>query len=375
MSPSEWPLSALPEGWQNKILMTLNSGQWVNGNACRAFEQEFKSEVRAQHAVAVSNCTHAIQAALLAHGVRPGQVVGVPALSFSGSVLGIISMGAIPRFIDVDPITMNMANYDLLDEAEDLDAIVPVHMHGRAFDVVTAHQVLGRNFKIIEDACQAHTARFKDGKRVGSRGTACFSTSQAKMIAAPGGAIVTTDDPTVGYHLKSLTNYGDDPEAPFRDQVVKHAYGSNWRMTEVDAVLAWLQVPLLEERHRAGVASADILLSALRPLEERGLLQLPVEIDFPTAYHAWHKFRVVFKSETNRRTRFAEAKAENVPVSIYQHQALSDMPGFSNWQRDCPIARRIVANSLIVGTERHPLHNWTEGEALRYAEQLSSVWR
>jgi dTDP-3-amino-3,4,6-trideoxy-alpha-D-glucose transaminase len=236
------------------------SGWYVLGAEVEAFEAEFAAYCGARHCVAVGNGLDALTLLLRACGVGPGDEVIVPAHTFIATWLAVTAAGALPVAADVDERTGN------LDPARAEEAvtprtaaILPVHLYGRPADMDALAAVAGRHgLALLEDAAQAHGARYK-GRRVGALGRAAgFSFYPVKNLGALGdGGAVTTDDAALAARLRLLRNYGSATKYHHEER------GVNSRLDELQAALLRVKLRRLDEWNgrRAGVARlyADVL--------------------------------------------------------------------------------------------------------------------
>ncbi len=213
----------------------------------QAFEREFAAFCQAPQGVAVGSGTAALFAALRAAGVGPGDEVIVPSHTFFASVEAVLQAGALPVLVDVEPETLTVdpgAVRAALSPAT--RAILPVHLYGHPaeMDPILA-LARARGLAVIEDAAQAHGARYR-GRRCGSLGDAgCFSFYLTKNLAALGEAgFVTTADPELAERVRLLRDHG-------RSSKFEHALlGDNLRMDEIQALVLRLQLERLEERNQ-----------------------------------------------------------------------------------------------------------------------------
>src|SRR5579883_414687 len=193
------------------IARVLESGEFVLGSEVAGFEEEFAAYCGARFGVGVNSGTSALHLALLAAGVGPGdEVITVP-FTFVATTAAIRYTGAVPVFVDIDPRTYNLDAAQI--EAKitpRTKAIIPVHLYGQPADMDPILALArARGIHVIEDACQAHGARYK-GRRVGSLGdVAAFSFYPAKNLGAYGdGGMVVTNDPAIAEQIRMLRNYG-----------------------------------------------------------------------------------------------------------------------------------------------------------------------
>src|SRR5262249_39044573 len=185
----------------------LDGMQLFHGPNTAAFEQEFAAYCGAAHGLALSNGTHALFAALVACGVGPGDEVIAPAHTFFATIEAIVHAGAVPVLADVerDTFTLDPAAARAL-VTDRTRAIVPVHLYGQAADMDPLLELAReRGLRVVEDAAQAHGARYR-GRKVGSLGdAAAFSFYFTKNLGAVGeGGFVTTNDAKVAEHVRLL---------------------------------------------------------------------------------------------------------------------------------------------------------------------------
>jgi dTDP-4-amino-4,6-dideoxygalactose transaminase len=269
------------------IQRVLDTSAFILGREVEAFERAFAEYVGARECVGVSNGTAAIQLALQACGVGPGDEVVVPANTFFATAEAVSTAGATPVFVDCDPATCNI-------DAGKIEAVItprtraviPVHLYGQpadldaVFEVAEAHDLL-----VIEDAAQAHGARYK-GVRVGARGAAgCFSFYPGKNLGAYGeGGAVVTNDPGVARRLRMLRDHGS--EQKYRHELV----GYNFRLEGIQGAVLNVKLKHLDDWNALRRAHAAHYRELLAPLAESGSLALPREADY--AEHVYHLFVV-----------------------------------------------------------------------------------
>jgi dTDP-4-amino-4,6-dideoxygalactose transaminase len=193
------------------IARVLESSAFILGREVDEFEQAFAAYCGAQHAIGVASGTAALHLALLACGVERGHEVITTPHTFIATAEAIAQAGARPVFVDIDPTTYNL-DPSLVEAAISprTRAVVPVHLYGRPADMDGLLAVARRRgLRVIEDAAQAHGARYK-GRRVGTLGDAgCFSFYPGKNLGAYGdGGMVTTDDPEIAHRIRMLRDHG-----------------------------------------------------------------------------------------------------------------------------------------------------------------------
>jgi dTDP-4-amino-4,6-dideoxygalactose transaminase len=232
----------------------LISGYLVQGPRVEAFEQAVAKYVGTKYAVAVSNCTAALHLSLLALGIKPGDLVIVPAYSFIATANVIELCGAQPLFVDIQPNTFNM-DPNLLEvilkrlmsrkqTGKRVKAVLPVHTFGQLADMPTIIKIASRyELPVVEDAACALGATLEE-HQAGTWGImGCFSFHPRKAITTGEGGIITTNDADLAGILRALRNHGLDPDALPPDSIMP---GFNYRMTEFQAALGLTQMIKLD---------------------------------------------------------------------------------------------------------------------------------
>jgi dTDP-4-amino-4,6-dideoxygalactose transaminase len=238
----------------------FQSSQFILGKEVSAFEQEFAEFCEVDHVVGCGNGTDALELALSAVGVGPGDEVITVSHTFAATAEAIIRCGAAPVFVDVQPETLLMDPACIEDAVTDRTAaIVPVHLYGGCVDMPAVMAIAERRgLKVVEDAAQAHGARL-GGARAGSFGlAACYSFYPGKNLGACGDAgAVTTNDERVAGHIRAARDHG-------RAGKYEHAVaGRNSRMDAIQAAILRTKLPHLEEwnhRRRTIAQRYDLLI-------------------------------------------------------------------------------------------------------------------
>ena len=281
-------LSKVEVGIQEEeaVLAVLRSGMLAGGPRVEELERAFAAAHGAAHAVAVSNGTTALVAALRAHGVGAGHEVITTPLTFGATLNAILEVGATARFADItDDLTIDPSELASLVTLR-TKAIMPVHLYGLPAAMDAISEIAGRHgLVVIEDAAQAHGARV-GGVPVGSSGTATFSFYGTKNITCGEGGIITTSDDDIALRLRLLRNHG--MRAPY-----DHALpGYNYRLTDLQAAIAAVQLRRLPRINERRARNAARLSAGLRGLP--GLV-LPATPD--GRQHAWHQYVVQVTAE------------------------------------------------------------------------------
>jgi dTDP-4-amino-4,6-dideoxygalactose transaminase len=290
------------------MLDVVDSGRFILGPEVKAFEQEFARYIGVAHAIAVSQGTAAIQLAVQAIGVSPGDEVLVPSMTAFPTIEGVIHAGATPVFVDNDA-------YGCMDPEDARRrvsgrtvGIVPVHLYGGAADLDGLSALAReRGLWIVEDCCQAHGALY-GSRKVGSIFKAgAFSFYPSKNLTVFGdGGMVTTDDPAIAARVRLLRDHGRS------DKYTHVAVGYNMRFNDVQAAVGRAQLSLLEDfiaKRRSVAARYD---AALAKVPE---LTLPAER--PGTRMVYHLYPLRCRETAARDGLRDHLKARGVETGIH----------------------------------------------------------
>ena len=261
----------------------MDSGWFILGKEVEAFEREFAAYCEAAHCVGVGNGLEALHLILRAYGIGPGDEVIVPANTYIATWLAVSYAGATPIPVEPDARTYNL-DPALIEAAitPATRAILPVHLYGQPADMDPIKALASRyGLKVIEDAAQAHGARYH-GRRVGGLGDAAgFSFYPGKNLGALGdGGAVVTNDADLAERVRVLRNYGS------RVKYHNEVKGFNSRLDELQAALLRVKLPVLDEWNERRRAAAARYLDGLAG-SELGLPYVP-----KWAEPVWHLFVV-----------------------------------------------------------------------------------
>jgi dTDP-4-amino-4,6-dideoxygalactose transaminase len=344
----------------------LASGQvnYWTGDQGRAFEVEFASTVGSRHAVAVANGTVALEIALRAIGVGPGDDVIVPAATFIATASAVVTCGARPVVADVDPMTQCLTADSAAQVInERTKAVIVVHLagHPAAMDpLVTLTR--RRGLVLVEDCAQALGAKYR-GRNVGTFGDiAAWSFCQDKILTTGGeGGAITTHNERLWRRCWEMKDHGKSHTAVHQRQHrdgfrwLHESFGTNGRMTEMQAAVGRSQLKKLEAWVRQRRSNAEVLIDALR--DEPALR---VNAPPPECEHAYYKFYTHLRPERlargwDRNRVVGAIAAEGVPclhggcTEIYREVAFRDIAGVP---AELPNAARLGRTSLMLLT--HP---------------------
>ncbi|MHB8949250.1 MAG: DegT/DnrJ/EryC1/StrS family aminotransferase [Rhodoferax sp.] len=357
---SHWPSFTDEEANVVQQVLLSNKVNYWTGTECRDFEKEFAAWVGTRHAVALSNGTLALDVALKALGVGPGDEVVVTPRTFIASVSCVVSAGATPVFADVEADSGNLSAATIAKVLTPrTKAVICVHLAGWPCDMDPIMALADTHgFKVIEDCAQAHGARYKN-RSVGSIGhVGAWSFCQDKIMSTGGeGGMVTTNDEALWRAMWSFKDHGKSYEAVYERQHppgfrwLHEGFGTNWRMLEMQAAIGRIQLRRMADWTAKRTANAEAIWAACRP---HAVVRVP---DVPTgSVHAHYKCYVYVQPDRLApgwsRDRIVEViNAQGVPCfqgscsEVYLEKAF-DNTGWRPAER-LEVARQLGETSLM----------------------------
>jgi dTDP-4-amino-4,6-dideoxygalactose transaminase len=294
-------------------------GDFILGHDVEAFERELAEYCETEHAVGVSSGTEALTLTLRALDLEPGSEVIVPANSFIATAEAVTAAGATPRIVDVDPGTHTLS-------AEIVEAsltprtrcVIPVHLYGRTVDMEPLERLAREHgLVLVEDACQAHGARYRHG-RVGSLGKAgCFSFYPAKNLGAWGDAgAVVTQDAALAERIRLLRSHGEHAKHDHR------VSGGTARLDAIQAAILRVKLRRLDEWNDARRRVARELTAALAGSG----VETPAPVE-PGYDHVYHLYVV----ESDERDALREALARSgVATAVHYPLPIHLQPAYAH---------------------------------------------
>lgn len=322
----------------------MDGGWYIGGAETEAFETEWASYCGAAHAVGVANGLDALVLSLRALNIGEGDEVIVPSHTFVATWLAVSAVGAKPVPVEPDPLSYNIDPARILSAITPRTrAIIPVHLYGQPADLDPILDIAKSNgLSVIEDAAQAHGARYK-GRRIGGHGDiVCWSFYPGKNLGALGdGGGITTNRADLAEKIRMLGNYGS------REKYVHELAGTNSRLDPIQAAVLRVKLHHLDAwtAQRRSLAAEYAIA-----LQDSGLI-LPQEASY--AEHVWHLYVV----RSPERTRLMKVLADagigsqiHYPIPPHMQAAYGSLGYASN---DFPIAHEVSSEvfSLPMGPQ------------------------
>ena len=305
------------------VVETLRSGWLTTGPKVRQFEEDFARYIGCRHAVAVNSATSALHLALEAVGIKAGDEVLVPTLTFAATAAVVLHLHAKPKLVDCRPETLNL-DPDQLERAitAKTKAIIPVHMTGlpcemgRILEIAKAH-----NLRVIEDAAHALPARFQE-QRVGTIGDiTCFSFYATKTITTGEGGMATTENPEWAERMRIMGLHGISKDAWKRYTAEGSWYyeilspGYKYNLTDLAAAIGIQQLKKCDQFWQARQRIAALYTEGFQDMPEITTPALARE-----GQHAWHLYILQLNLERLRisRNEFVELlKQYQIGTSVH----------------------------------------------------------
>ena len=357
---SPWPNFTEEEANAARDVILSNKVNYWTGQECRQFEKEFAAWAETDYAVALTNGTVALDVALKAVGVGPGDEVVVTPRTFLASASCIVNAGAVPVFADVNRDSQNITAETIRDVLSSrTKAVICVHLAGWPCEMDPIMELATQHgLKVIEDCAQAHGARYK-GRSVGSIGhVGAWSFCQDKIMTTGGeGGMVTTNDETLWRSMWSFKDHGKSWQAVYECvhppgfRWLHESFGTNWRMMEVQAAIGRIQLHRMKNWHTERMWNACTIWDTARHLPGLRVPVLPSTIE-----HAAYKCYVfvdpsVLKPDWNRDRILEKIVLQGVPCytgscsEVYLEKAFEG----TGWRpaRRLPVAQELGETSLM----------------------------
>lgn len=339
------PYLELKDEFDGAYTRVMESGWYILGRECDSFESEFAAYTGAKHCIGVGNGLDALHLILRSYDIGTGDEVIVPAHTFIATWLAVSYTGATPVPVEVDDLTYNIKP-ELIENAitSRTKAIIAVHLYGQPANMDAVNNIARKyNLKVVEDAAQAHGAKYK-GRPVGSLGDAAgFSYYPGKNLGAMGdGGAISTNDSELADKLRILRSYGSK---------VKYNHelkGYNSRLDELQAAFLRAKLAKLDEWNERRKKVAAYYLSELGNLADVTLPHVPEWAD-----PVWHLFVI----QHERRDALQKFLADNgigtlihYPIPSHLSGAYADMKLQTG---DFPVSEKIARNLLSLPIGPH----------------------
>lgn len=344
----------------NAILNVIENAQFINGPEVQSFQSEFEKYLDVKHVIPVANGTDALQIALMALGLKPGDEVITPSYTYIATTEVMALLGLQPVFVDVDPDTFCI-NFNQIEEAitPKTKAIVPVHLYGQSAPMNEIMAIAKKhNLFVVEDNAQAigcdyyHTdSKISKTGTIGHIGCTSFFPSKNLGCYGDGGAMCTNDD-ELAVKIRMIANHGQSKRY-YHDVV-----GCNSRLDSIQAAVLRIKLPKLDEYNRKRRVVADAYDTYFAQYPE---IKTPVRT--LNSKHVFHQYTVQLEG-VNRNAMQAYLEEKGVPSMIYypvpaHRQKMFE--GFAGASADLPVTDWLTQRVISF-----PIHTEMEADQLNH---------
>lgn len=338
------------------VVNVLKSGIIAQGPRVKEFEEKFAEMVGVKHAVAVSNGTAALDLALKAAGIEPGDEVITTPFTFIATSNSVLFQGAMPVFVDIEEDTYLIDPVKIEEKiTERTKAILPVHLYGQTADMDAINEIAERhNIPVIEDAAQAHGAEYH-GRKAGSMGLAgTFSFYATKNMTSGEGGMITTNSDEINERLRLLRNHGQS------ERYIHKILGYNLRMSDIMAAIGLVQLKKLEMFNEKRRKNAAFITSVLSGIEG---LKAPVEREGRRHIYHQYGFRVTGEYQLSRDELLKKLNDAEIGARKGYFMPIYEQPFYKEMRfpQDCLVAKKVLDELIEL-----PIHPALTEDELEY---------
>lgn len=301
------------------VLGVLRSGSYINGPKVKEFEANMASYLGVRHAIGCASGTDALQIAMMALDLKPGDEIITTPFTFVATTETIALLGGVPVYVDIEEDTFNI-DVRKIEAAITLrtKAIIPVHLFGQPVDMDAINAIARKhNLQVIEDAAQAVGAEWKGKKACGLGDIGCISFYPSKNLGAFGDAgMLTTNDDDLALKIRSIANHGAS--------ITYHhdRLGVNSRLDSIQAVILDVKLKYLDTWNAARLRAAAKYTECFTVASD--IIRAPIVR--PEATSIWHQYSIIIEGERDQVA--ARLKAEGIPHNIYYPVPLHLQPAY-----------------------------------------------
>ncbi|MFC1566376.1 DegT/DnrJ/EryC1/StrS family aminotransferase [bacterium] len=347
---------------KNAVMKVLNSGYLASGKDVSEFETNFAKYIGTKHAIAVSNGTTALHAALISKGIASGDKVLTTPFTFIASSNVILHTNAKPVFCDIDEKTYDLDPNKvetILKKQKNIKAILLVHLYGQVCDM-DAFKFLAKKYKVslIEDCAQSIGSQYKN-KHTGSIGDlGCFSFYATKNMMTGEGGMITTNNTSLNNKLRQIINHGR------LDRFKHNVLGYNFRMTNIAASIGNVQLKKLEEFTTKRIKNAELYNKLFA--ENKNIITPYVPSN---TKHSFHQYAILVNPK-RRNSIIEHLKKHNVDSAAIYALTIPAQPLYKKMgYKELSIAKK-VSNSVIC----IPVHpKLTKSDIIQVAKLIKQV--
>jgi perosamine synthetase len=333
------------------------------GKRVRDFESQMRSYLKAKHVISVNSGTAALQAAMMAAGIKQGDEVLIPSFTFVATANAVVAAGGKPVFVDIknDDYTMDVSDLKAK-VSKKSRAVIPVHLYGHPSDMDEIGELAEKHsLDVIEDACQSLGSTYRK-KQTGTFGImGCFSMYASKVLTAGEGGAVATDDDDVADRLKMIRNHG------MVEGYDTRVLGLNLRLPELSAAVAKVQMQKLDRMLQIRRRNAEMLSKLIFPSTKKHGIKLPEET--PDKKFNWYLYTVAFQKD---RDGIKEKLAkDSVGATVYYSPPVHKTPYYAQLAPGTKLPATEWSADHVLSLPVHP--HVSEADVSHIANSLKSI--
>lgn len=339
------------EELMSKIGEVLLSGQFINGNQVKQFEEKVADFLHVRHAVGVNSGTDALVIALRALNIQEGDEVITTPFTFFATAEAISIVGAQPVFVDIEEDTFTI-DPDLLESAitEKTKAIIPVHLFGQCVNMEKIMDIARKyEIKVIEDSAQAFGAEW-NGQLAGTMGNiGCFSFFPTKNLGTYGdGGLVVTNDDELAEKIRMLRNHGS------KKRYVHEMLGYNSRLDEIHAAILQIKLPYIQQWNEQRIKIASLYSERLQVIAG---ITTPVD---KYGKHVYHQYTI--KVNESCRNQLRQKLLEfGIQTMLYYPVPLHKLPVYEHLSLQLPVSEKVSHRVISL-----PIYPFMKKEEVEY---------
>jgi dTDP-4-amino-4,6-dideoxygalactose transaminase len=328
----------------------IDSTQFIQGKTLGEFENDCAGYLQSKYAIGCASGTDALQIAMMAIGIKPGDEIITTPFTFVATTETIALLGAVPVYIDIEPKTYNI-DVNKIEEriTSKTKAIMPVHLYGQPAEMDKIMEIAKKhNLKVIEDSAQAFGAVYKDKKVCSMGDIGCISFFPSKNLGAFGDAgMITTNDESLAKKIKIITSHGSSKK------YYHETLGVNSRLDTIQAAILKVKLKYIDDYHQARITAAGKYNEGLKNYTT-------VPYVLPYVKHIFHQYSIRVKERDNMQKYLAE---NGIPAMIYYPVPLhlQEAYRYNYKQGDFPITEEITKDILSL-----PMHTELTDEQIEY---------
>ncbi len=328
----------------------LDSCQFILGKVVSEFEVQAAEYLGCKYAIGCASGTDALQIALMAIGVKPGDEIITTPFTFVATTETIALLGAVPVYVDIDEKTYNIDVNKIESKiTSKTKAIIPVHLYGQSAEMDTIMEIARKHkIKVIEDAAQAFGAEYKSKKVAGIGDIGAISFFPSKNLGAFGDAgMVTSNDEVLSQKMKIISVHGS------KRKYYHEMAGVNSRLDSIQAAVLKVKLKYIEKYHKARIAAAEMYNQKLS-----GVVEPPYVM--PGAKHIYHQYSI---RVPNRDGLHEYLKENSIPSMIYYPVPLhlQEAYRYNYKEGDFPVTEMITDDIISL-----PMHTELTGDQIEY---------